>query len=237
MKTTKLILTAAIVSTVALATLTSTAFAWHPRGVIIKKVQNTTMGSALSDANTAATAVSAKPGDILRYVIEVRNDGNAASNGYNDMAKTVMTDTLPAGIELVANPSQRQITENIGLLKPGEKAVKEYAVRVTATQNGTIVNTACFTGDSTANDNPQDGCEPAVVKVTVPPVVPPVVPEPPVIPPTPTPPVTETPIELPHTGPMESIFASVLAIGVTWYAAHRYVQSKRTLISALHTQR
>lgn len=231
MKVTKLVLSAAIIGTITLAGLAGTAFAWHPKGVISKKVQNVTAASALSEADTAAQAVAAKPGDTLKYVIEVRNDGAADAKGYNDMAKTVMTDTLPAGIELASNPAQRQITENIGLLKPGQKVTKEYTVKVTSQTNGTISNTACFTGDSTANDNPQQGCNPAVVKVTVPEV--PVTPVTPQTPSTPETPPVEVPAELPHTGAAENIFGSALAIGLAWYAIHRYVNSKKELTSAL----
>jgi uncharacterized repeat protein (TIGR01451 family) len=238
MKTSKLILSAGIIGTLTLAALTGTAFAWHPKGVITKKVQNVTTSSALSEADTAFTAVAAKPGDTLKYVIEVRNDGTAHNEGHNDMAKTVMTDTLPAGVELVSNPAQRQITENIGLLKPGQKITKEYAVKVTATKDGTVLNTACFTGDSTVNDSPQSGCNPAVIKVTVPVVpTPPVIPETPKTPETPVTPVTPTPVELPHTGPVENILASMLAIGISYYAVHRYLQSKRALTAALNAQR
>jgi uncharacterized repeat protein (TIGR01451 family) len=229
MKVAKLALIAGVTSIVALASLTNTAFAWHPKGVIVKKVQNITAGSALADADTAASAVAAKPGDTLKYVIEVRNDGAPDSKGWNDMAKTVMTDTLPAGVELASNPSQRQITENLGLLKPGQKVTKEYLVKVTAKTNGTIANTACFTGDSTANDNPQKGCNPAVVAVTVPPVVE----EPPVTPEVPETPVTpEMPAELPQTGLGENILASAFAVGIASYAIYRYAQSRRDLTNA-----
>jgi uncharacterized repeat protein (TIGR01451 family) len=230
MKTTKLLLSGAVIGTIAIAGLTTTAFAWHPKGIITKKVQNITTGSALSEADTANQAVVAKPGDTLKYVIEVRNDGAADSKGYNDMAKTVMTDTLPAGIELASNPSQRQITENLGLIKPGQKVTKEYTVKVTASKNGTIENTACFTGDSTANDNPQKGCNPAVVKVTVPEK-----PTPPVTttpkPETPAPKV-EMPAELPKTGMTENILGSAVVLGAAWYAIHRYAISKRAFAKA-----
>lgn len=226
MTTTKLILSATIISVVAMATLASTAFAWHPKGVITKKVQNVTSSSVLSEADTAAQAVAAKPGDTLKYVIEIRNDGTPDSRGYNDMAKTVMTDTLPAGIELVSNPAQRTITENIGLIKPGQKVTKEYLVKVTSKTNGSITNTACFTGDSTANDNPQEGCNPAVVTVTVPeePKTPAVV--------TPKPKTPATPVELPKTGAGEDMLVSVFALGVVSYLAYRFIQSKRELSDA-----
>jgi uncharacterized repeat protein (TIGR01451 family) len=225
MKISTVLLSAGVIGAITIAGLTTTAYAWHPKGVISKKVQNVTTSSALSEADTAAQAVAAKPGDTLKYVIEIRNDGAADSKGYNDMAKTVMTDTLPSGVELVSNPSQRQITENLGLLKPGQKVVKEYLVKVTASKDGSIQNTACFTGDSTANDNPQKGCNPAVVTVTVPPKT-----EPPVVitptPKTPTPPM---PVELPRTGATENIILSTLGLGFLSYVAYRYLESERKL--------
>lgn len=229
MKSNKILLSAAVVSLVAIATVSTTAFAWHPKGVIVKKVQNITTNSSLADADTSAQAVAAKPGDTLKYVIEVRNDGAADTRGYNDMAKTVMTDTLPTGIELASNPAQRQITENLGLIKPGQKVTKEYTVKVTAKTAGNIENKACFTGDSTVNDNPQSGCNPAVVKVAIP--ITPVttkseVPKKPVVV---TKPVVETPLELPKTGAAENVFAATIALGVMLYAISRYVISKRDL--------
>jgi uncharacterized repeat protein (TIGR01451 family) len=231
MNVSKVLLSAGIIGIISIIGLASTAQAWHPKGVITKKVQNITAGSALSEADTVAQAVAAKPGDTLKYVIEVKNDGTAASNGYNDMDKTIMTDTLPAGIELVSDPAKRQINENLGLLKPGQKVTKEYTVKVTSKVNGSIENTACFTGDSTANDNPQKGCNPAVIKVTVPPT-----PEVPVVvtPETPkaTPAVVSAPVELPKTGMAENVIGTAIALGVVWYMAHRYAQSKRDLTDA-----
>ena len=235
MKVSKLALAAGVSTAIALASLTNTAFAWHPKGAIVKKVQNLTANTALSDADTAATAVAAKPGDILKYVIEIKNDGQPDSKGWNDMAKTVMTDTLPAGIELASAPLQRQITENLGLIKPGQKVTKEYLVKVTASNNDTITNTACFTGDSTANDNPQKGCNPAVVKVTVPetPSVP-EIPETPQVPGITTP---AMPTELPKTGLGENILVSTLAVGLASYMIYRYVQSRRDLTKVFTAQR
>ncbi|HEX4662661.1 MAG TPA: hypothetical protein VH144_03530 [Candidatus Saccharimonadales bacterium] len=216
MRNSKVVVTSVVVSSVlAAGCIAAPAFAWHPQGQIIKYVQNQTTGSALSDANTAATAVAAKPGDTLKYVINVKNAGAADSRGYNDMAKTVMTDTLPAGVELVSNPSTRTITENLGLIKPGQTVSKEYLVKVTASKNGTIENKACFTGNSTANDNPQSGCDAADVKVTVPetPVTPPVTPETPATSETPAP---EVPTELPSTGPTDFIVPAVVLGAVTY---------------------
>jgi uncharacterized repeat protein (TIGR01451 family) len=226
MKVSKLVLVASIASVIGIANLTSTAFAWHPKGIITKKVQNVTTGGALSEADTAEAAVVAKPGDTLKYVIEVSNIGAADSKGYNDMAKTVMTDTLPAGIELVSNPAERQLSENLGTIKPGKSVVKEYLVKVTSKTAGTIENTACFTGDSTANDNPQHGCNPAVVTVTIPTVPVTTTPE---TPETPETPVTEMPAELPRTGMAENIVFGSIALGLLVYVSYIYVTSRRSL--------
>lgn len=192
MKNFKRLSTVAVTGLIAVAFAASVvcqAYAWHPQGLIVKSVQNVTTGSALSDANTANTAVSAKPGDVLKYVIVVSNTGDADKSGNNDMAQTVMGDILPAGVEMVSSPSQRTITENIGTIKPGKIVTKEYTVRVIATKDGLIENRACFAGDSTANDNPQKGCDMANIKVTVPVVV-----TPPVTPITPVKVVTPAPV-------------------------------------------
>jgi uncharacterized repeat protein (TIGR01451 family) len=234
MKVRNVVLSVGVSSIAVVASIATPALAWHPKGVIVKKVQNVTANSTLSDANTTAQAVAAKPGDTLKYVIEVRNDGAADNNGSNDMAKTVMTDTLPAGVELASNPSQRTITENLGLIKPGQKVVKEYTVKVTASKDGVIANKACFTGDSTVNDNPQKGCDDAVVKVTVPEQPKPEQPKPEA----PKPeapkaeaPKQETPATLPETGPAD-VLGATAGIAAAGYATTRYVASKRNLAKA-----
>jgi uncharacterized repeat protein (TIGR01451 family) len=175
------------------------AFAWHPVAKITKYVQNQTTAGAMADANDAASAVSAKPGDLLKYTIVVENDGEADSKGYNDLAKTVVSDKLPAGVELLVNPSLRDITENLGTLKPGQKVTKEYVVKVTSDKNNDVLeNAACVDGDSTANDNKQHKCDSAFVKVNNPPVVQ----EPPkeTPKPTPQPEVKAEQTSLPNTG-------------------------------------
>jgi len=87
----------------------------------------------------------------------------------DDMAYTVMTDTLPSGVELISNPSQRTITENIGTIVPGDKVTKQYQVKVTDSTDGDVItNQACYTGNSIAKDNAQSGCSTVVVKVRVP---------------------------------------------------------------------
>lgn len=167
MKVSKLLVLASVTGVVAASAIATPALAWHPKGVIKKSVQNQTAASALSDANDAATAVTAKPGDILKYVIEVRNDG--ATGKTNEMHFTKLTDTLPAGVQFVSDPQKRSITEDLGIIKPGEKVTKEYLVKVTSSKDADLIeNKACFTGDSEVKDQPQEGCDVANVKVNVP---------------------------------------------------------------------
>ena len=141
-------------------------------------------------------------------------------DGQNDMTNTVLKDTLPEGVELVSNPSARQITENLGTLKPKQSVTKEYQVKVTATKDTVITNKACFTGNTPVNDNPQQGCDNAVVKVTVPKEEekPPVTPPTTTTPETPSTPETKSetpaaPVEaLPETGPASVIAMTALAV-------------------------
>lgn len=203
MKKVPMLATAGLTTLVTFGALAGTVYAWHPQGSIVKQVQNQTAGGALTDANDAGSAVTAAPGDVLNYSITVKNDGEAAENGNNDMANTKLTDTLPAGVQLVSSPTQTTITEDLGTIAPGKSVTKTYAVKVTDTKNGDIItNKACFTGNSKISDNAQSGCDVAVVKVVVPPVVtPPATTPPATTTPTPTTPVVTTPVEtLPNTG-------------------------------------
>lgn len=228
MKVSNVALAAILIGAAGILGLASTAMAWHPKGVITKQVQNVTTGSSLSEADTAVTAVAAHPGDTLKYVITVKNDGATDSRGYNDMAKTVMTDTLPSSVSLASNPSQRQISENLGTIKPGQSVTKEYLVKVTSSTAETIKNTACFTGNSTANDNPQNGCNSAIVTVSVPEVPVTTTPETPV-----TPAAPETPAELPHTGTGTNVLLASLSLGVLVYLGYIYKASRRSLATVL----
>ncbi len=228
----KAIAVSGIVSLGLVGAIATPAFAWHPEGKIVKKVQNVTSKSVLSDANSEGEAVAAKPGDILNYVITVSN-AQTNDDGKNDMVNTVLKDTLPDGVEFVSNPSERTITENLGTLKPKQSVTKEYQVKVTAAKNVVITNKACFTGNTAVNDNPQSGCDNAVVKVTVPetpkpPVTPPTTPTTPETPKTPETPATpsvpteKTPTALPSTGP-----ASTIALALVTVAAGYIFYMKR----------
>lgn len=216
----------AAVAVVVAATNVVSVYAWHPKGQITKSVQNVTANSAVSDANTAASAVSAKPGDTLKYVITIKDTAAAADKHYNDLAFIKLTDTLPAGVELVSSTAQRTITEDLGTLTPGKSVTKEYLVKVVSNaKDGQVIeNKACFTADSVVKDNPQSGCDTANVKVTVPEV--PKTPETPKTPEQPKVLGESTPTELPSTG-IESVLGGVTGVGALTYAAANFVQSRR----------
>jgi uncharacterized repeat protein (TIGR01451 family) len=236
MKVSKVLALASLTGVVAASAIASPALAWHPKGVIKKSVQNQTTASALSDANSASDAVAAKPGDTLKYVIEVSNTGAAGDS--NQMFYTKLTDALPAGVELIANPGNRTITEDLGVIKPGAKVTKEYLVKVTSTKDGDVIeNKACFTGDSEVKDNPQQGCDVADVKVSIPKETPKPTPTPTPAPtPTPTPttqtPAPTTPVvagaELPATGASEILAPlAALTTGAGAYAGRLLVIKRR----------
>lgn len=198
------------------------AFAWHPKADIIKKVQNVTANGTAVDANNDASAVEAKPGDTLKYIIEVKNIGTPNQQGQNDMHFTVLSDTLPSGVELVADPTKRHIKENLGILKPGDSAIREYLVKVTAQTNGQIVtNEACVDGDSEVKDRPQHECDVAKAKVTVVPKT--VEPKKEIL--------SEEKVVIPATGP-EALIASVASVGALGYGVTSYVRAKRNVADA-----
>ena len=216
------------------AVVASPALAWHPEGVIKKYVQNQTTNSLKSDANDVNSAVAAKPGDVLKYTIEVSNKGQKHNQGWNDMANTVVTDTLPDGVVLQSNPAQRTVTFNLGKIEAGKSKSAEFVVKVTSNKDGSVTNKACYTGETTNNEpqNAQKGCDVAVIKVQVPivPVTPekPVEPKTPEVPTTPTP---ETPVELPNTG-STAVFGALAGVGSMSLAGYHYLRSKRNLRSA-----
>ncbi|HSX29117.1 MAG TPA: hypothetical protein VLE73_01000 [Candidatus Saccharimonadales bacterium] len=218
-RTTKFAASSAAVGVAMALTVAAPAFAWHPKGVITKYVQNQSTNSAMLDANDVANAVTAHTGDVLKYTIVITNTGASDSRGYNDMYYTKLTDTLPTGVELVSDTSKRTITEDLGTIKAGQKVTKEYVVKVTSTKDKDVIdNKACFTGDSQVKDNPQSGCDIAKVVVTVP-----VTPDQPKTPEQPKPEVkgvgTDTPATLPATGP-EGAFATAGTIGVLGYVGN-----------------
>lgn len=200
------------------------ALAWHPEVDVKKSVQNVTTGSALADANTNGAAVAAKPGDTLKYVIEISNPAKAADNKWNDLVKINLVDTLPAGVELTSNTATRVITEKIERLTPGQKVTKEYTVKVTSKEDGKYLdNKVCVDGNSEANDAPRNDCDNAIVKVNVPEE--PKHEEPKEEPKKEQPVVEETPAELPSTGP-EAFAVTGLGISAAAYGAVRVARSR-----------
>lgn len=195
--------------------LAGTVLAWHPEGKIKKLVQNVTANGPLTDAEDESKAVAVKPGDTVKYAVKVSNVGRPAANGHNDMVDIVMIDKLPAGVELISDPSKRELKETIARLRPGESKTFEYLVKVTKQENGFVENTACFTGDSEVKDSPQKGCSDANVKVTKP--VEPPKEEPKTPAPQPVLPVT-------GTGGVAGLFVGVSGFG---YLAHRFLTRKR----------
>jgi uncharacterized repeat protein (TIGR01451 family) len=228
------LLTGATLSGIAAAVLVATpVFACHPQGYIQKLVQDQTTNSAIVDANSASSALKVNSGDTLVYTIVVSNKGAAAKNGDDDMINTVVTDKLPAGVDFASDATQRTITLNLGTIKPGESATKTIAVTVTSTQDGAVIdNQACYAGKGIDNKTTQNGCDDAVVKVSVPvkPVTP-VTPTPTPTPVTPTTPAVQgatTVTSLPNTG-SGNVISVALATTVLGYIGSLIVKSKRVL--------
>jgi uncharacterized repeat protein (TIGR01451 family) len=169
MKTLKLLAVSSITGVVLAGSLAAPAFAWHPEVKITKYVQNQTAGSQMEDANDATSAVATKPGDTIKYTMVIENTAEAHDLNHNDLHYTKLADKLPAGVELVSDAAKREITEDLGVLKPGQKVTKEYLLKVTSTKDGDVIlNEACVTGDSQVKDAPRKDCDTAVVKVKVP---------------------------------------------------------------------
>lgn len=203
--------------------LSTAAFAWHPKGDIKKYVENVTAKTAKQDANSVAAAVSAKPGDILKYTIVVKNVAAPAGNQYNDLKFIKVTDNLPAGVELVSGTASKDYGNTV--VVPGKSVSYEFTVKVvTGAKDGQVIdNKACYEGDSVVKDNKQKGCDNAVVKVNVPKTPKPEEPKPET-------PKEETPevlpAEIPSTG-AGSILASVTGLSAATFAAASFVQSRR----------
>lgn len=214
----------------------TTAFAWHPEGKITKEVQNVTLNGAYADANDAATAVTARPGDVLRYRMTVVNPAPAADRQYNDLTKIKVTDTLPAGVALASGSKDKDFGATVVVPQAtkngGTKSVSyEFTVKVASTvaDKTVICNTATFNGNSVNNDAPRSGSDKACVKVTVPET-----------PKSQTPKTPETPkVETPTGGQGEVLPAAIPATGAgsavlglggltaATYAAALFFQNRR----------
>lgn len=220
------------------ASISGTALAWHPEGKITKYVSNVTTNSAYADANDASTAITAKPGDTLKYKMVIINPANAADKQYNDLAFIKVTDLLPAGVTLVSGSKDKDFGSSVVVpqstaankMGNGVKSVEyEFTVKVNAdaTDKQLICNTATFNANSVVKDAPRSGSDKACVVVSVPKVV--VTPPTPTPVPTPKPPVvpqvlataTKLPAVIPATGA-----ESLLGIG-TGMTALTYIVAAR----------
>ncbi len=219
------------------AAVASPVLACHPQGKIVKTVMDVTTASKTVDANTTGAALEVNQGDVLTYTVTVSNQETlAGKNGEDQMVNTVLTDTLPAGVQLVSDPSKTTVTDNLGNIKAKSSVTKQYQVKVTSDQDGAVLtNKACYTSTSNlGNKYNQNGCDVAIVKVHVPekPVTPPVTPPAtPVTPTTPETPATpEAPKALPNTGAGNYILPAVVVsalgyAGFLTYLKRRAIQS------------
>lgn len=158
------------------ASISVAALAWRPEGKITKEVSNVTLGSAYADANDASSAISARPGDTLRYRITVVNPAAPAEKQYNDLTKIKVTDTLPTGVTLSSGSKDKDFGSTVVVpqrtIGSGIKSVSyDFTVKVgNIIKDGTLIcNTATFTGNSIVNDAPRSGSDKACVKVNIPP--------------------------------------------------------------------
>ena len=135
------------------------------------------MGVAMAPVHHAP-----KHADLVKHINNSYNEytTNISNKDSNNTVQSVVTVSHSNGAVVSTGTStsggvkndvevdneDSNITESLGTLKPGQSVTKEYLVKVTAKTNGSIKNTACFTGDSEVKDNPKQGCNPAVVKVT-----------------------------------------------------------------------
>jgi uncharacterized repeat protein (TIGR01451 family) len=202
---------ATVTSIVVTTVIATPVLACYPQGKIVKTVQDNTTNSAAIH-NTSSSPLTVDQGDTLTYTVTVSNQETQEGDQHQaDMTNVVMTDALPAGVQLVGDPSETTITENLGTIPANGKISREYKVTVTATQDGTeLTNKACYTSESNLGKNyNESNCDYAYVKVHVP-AVPPTTPTAPTTPTTPTTPATT----LPDTG-STALSTSIFVGGAT----------------------
>jgi len=207
MKKVSLFGSATVVSILAATIIAAPAFACYPQGNIVKTVQDNTTGSSVVTADTDASALSVNQGDTLTYTVTISNQETQEGDQHQaDMTNVELTDTLPAGVQLVSNPSETTITENLGTIAANGKVSRTYQVKVTATENDAyLTNKACYTsGSNLGTKYDQSGCTVSIVHVNVP-----------VVPPTPTPPAPTPPTTLPNTG-STALSAAMLVSGIAF---------------------
>lgn len=237
MQTLKKLIATGATSVAIAAAVASPVLACHPQGKIVKTVMDVTTSSADVDANTEGDALTVNQGDILTYTVTVSNqEKELGKNGEDQMVNTILTDTLPAGVELVSDASKTTIQDNLGNIKAKGSVTKQYQVKVTSDQDGAVLtNRACYTSTSKlGNKYNQNGCDVAIVKVHVPekpPVTPPVTPTTPKTPEAPKTPATpKAPEALPNTGAGNIIVPAIIVsalgyAGFLTYLKRRAIQN------------
>lgn len=136
-----------------------------PFPVIYKHVIDTAKPGTSYAADDAAHAVEVASNGLIQYEITVNNGGTAP------MENVVLTDDLPAGVQLVSDPAMRRITANLGTIPAG--GLKTYTVGLTkgvevTAASGLIDNVACANATGV-----QQVCDHAVIKVKAPQLTPP----------------------------------------------------------------
>jgi uncharacterized repeat protein (TIGR01451 family) len=205
---------ATVTSIVVATAIAAPVLACYPQGKIVKTVQDNTTGSAVVH-NGNSNPLSVNQGDTLTYTVTISNQETQEGDQHQaDMTNVVLTDTLPVGVQLISDPSQTTITEKIGTIPANGKKVVAYPVKVTATQDGELLeNKACYTSESNLGSKyDESNCDYAYVSVHVP-VQPPSTPTPPTTPSTP-----QTPTSLPDTG--STALSTSLFVGGTTIVAY-----------------
>jgi uncharacterized repeat protein (TIGR01451 family) len=213
----------------------------QPSTLFTHKVQNQTTNSETVDANSADQALTAKNGDVLKYTVTLSNTAKATIEDDAELINGVITNSLPAGIELVSDPQKRTISENLPAIKAGRSVTKQYLAKVTGKEGDVITSKACFTAKYTNKSDNQAACDDAVIKVAASTAAPaptsPVVPTPTTpAPQTPTPtPVTPAPAaddgKLPTAGPGDTA-ATIAFIGIVVafaYSLRMFLYTRKTV--------
>jgi Domain of unknown function DUF11 len=131
-----------------------------PIGVINTSVRNLSTGSITNGSNTPNTAQPVFRGDTLVYQIVITNQATGIGGS---MTNTVITDSVPAGLDAVG-----QDDLNVGTVAPMTSVLRTITVKIDIAATGTIKNQACFTGNSADGTQPQSGCNFALITIVRP---------------------------------------------------------------------